>query len=53
MPYDTVSGPGATLAATGIVTGYLWLVVAGLVLVVVGALLIRFTFRRGVGPVER
>ncbi|MBB4930565.1 LPXTG-motif cell wall-anchored protein [Lipingzhangella halophila] len=53
MNYGSTSGPGATLAATGFTTGYYWLVITGLVLVVAGALLIRLTFRRGVGPVER
>jgi LPXTG-motif cell wall-anchored protein len=52
MPYGTTAAPGGTLAATGLATGYLWMVAVGLVLVVAGALLIRLTFRRHQGPVE-
>ena len=52
MPYGSAAGPGATLAATGFATGYFWLVATGLLLVVAGALIIRLSFRRGVGPAE-
>ncbi|RNL85784.1 LPXTG cell wall anchor domain-containing protein [Halostreptopolyspora alba] len=52
MPYEATGGSGATLAATGVATGYLWLVVTGLLLVVAGALLIRLSFRRHRGPIE-
>lgn len=52
MPYGSAAGPGATLAATGFATGYFWLVAIGIVLVVAGALIIRATFRAGVGPTE-
>ncbi|MEU0239384.1 LPXTG cell wall anchor domain-containing protein [Nocardiopsis sp. NPDC006198] len=53
MPYGYSTGSGATLAATGFAAGYLWLVVVGLVLVVAGALLVRVSFRRDRGPLER
>ncbi|MDA2804910.1 hypothetical protein [Nocardiopsis suaedae] len=53
MPYGSASGPGATLAATGVATGYTWLVATGLILVVAGALMIRLSFRRKTGPLER
>ncbi|WP_017595847.1 LPXTG cell wall anchor domain-containing protein [Nocardiopsis potens] len=53
MSYGSGTGSGAALAATGMAAGYSWLVAAGLVLVVAGALLIRVSFRRGRGPMAR
>ncbi|MGW7264919.1 hypothetical protein [Streptomyces sp. NPDC054842] len=53
MPYGSVVGPGSMLAATGMATGQLWLVVLSAVLVLVGTVLVRASFRRGKGPIER
>ncbi|WP_150256259.1 LPXTG cell wall anchor domain-containing protein [Nocardiopsis deserti] len=53
MPYGYAASSGGTLAVTGLATGYLWLVVAGFLLVVAGALLVRVSFRRDRGPLER
>lgn len=53
MPYGSTVGPGAGLAATGLATGQAWLLVASVTAVLLGALLVRVSFRRGRGPVER
>ncbi|WP_017571153.1 LPXTG cell wall anchor domain-containing protein [Nocardiopsis halotolerans] len=53
MPYGYTASSGGTLAVTGLATGYLWLIAVGLVLVVAGALLVRVSFRRDRGPMER
>ncbi|MEV6259514.1 hypothetical protein AB0M42_01915 [Streptomyces sp. NPDC051784] len=52
MPYGSIVGPGSTLAATGLATGQLWLVAVSVAAVLVGAVLVRVSFRRGKGPVE-
>lgn len=52
MPYGGTAGSGATLAATGVASGYLWLVAAGLLMVVLGAFLIRFSFRPRRSPLD-
>lgn len=52
MPYGSATGSGATLAATGLATGHLWLIAIGLVLTLVGALFIRVSFRADRGPTE-
>lgn len=51
MPYGSATG-GTTLAVTGIATGHLWLIAIGLLLTVVGAVLIRCTFRADLGPTQ-
>ncbi|MFI0237760.1 hypothetical protein [Streptomyces sp. NPDC016845] len=53
MSYGSIVGPGSTLAATGLATGQVWLVVTSVVAVLTGATLVRASFRRGKGPVER
>ncbi|MFI1154677.1 hypothetical protein [Streptomyces sp. NPDC020817] len=53
MPYASVAAPSGTLAATGLATGQLWLVGVSVATVVVGALLVRLTFRRRKGPAEQ
>ncbi|MFJ8133427.1 hypothetical protein [Streptomyces hydrogenans] len=53
MPYGSIVGPGSTLAATGLATGQIWLVALSVVAVVVGAVVVRTSFRRGKGPVEQ
>ncbi|MEU6393689.1 hypothetical protein [Streptomyces sp. NPDC046939] len=53
MSYGSIVGPGSTLAATGLATGQVWLVVTSFVAVVAGAALVRTSFRRGKGPVEQ
>lgn len=53
MPYASATAPGGTLAATGLVTGQLWLIAASVGAIVVGAAVIRLAFRRGKGPVDR
>ncbi|GGZ82009.1 hypothetical protein ACH5AJ_14890 [Streptomyces rochei] len=53
MPYGSIVGPGSTLAATGLATGQIWLVVASVIAVLVGAIMVRVSFRRGKGPVEQ
>ncbi|MFJ8859042.1 hypothetical protein ACIRD8_11460 [Streptomyces sp. NPDC102451] len=52
MPYGSIVGPGSTLAATGLATGQVWLVVASVSAVLLGAVTVRMSFRRGKGPVE-
>ncbi|MGW7518354.1 hypothetical protein ACWGJ2_22490 [Streptomyces sp. NPDC054796] len=53
MPYGSITGPGGTLAATGLATGQMWLVVLSVVAVLAGVVLTRTSFRRGKGPLER
>ncbi|MDX2546369.1 hypothetical protein ACOT81_36095 [Streptomyces sp. WI04-05B] len=53
MPYGSIVGPGSVLAATGLATGQVWLVAVSVVAVLVGAVLVRISFRRGKGPVEQ
>ncbi|GAA4959548.1 hypothetical protein GCM10023205_23200 [Yinghuangia aomiensis] len=53
MPYGSVSAPGGVLAATGLATGQVWLVVVSLLLVLAGVLLVRLSFRRGRSPFAR
>ncbi|MEU4206117.1 hypothetical protein AB0F64_40255 [Streptomyces sp. NPDC026294] len=52
MPYASITGGGGTLAATGLATGQIWLVVTSLSAVLLGALAVRAGFRRGRGPME-
>ncbi|WP_181861140.1 hypothetical protein [Streptomyces diacarni] len=51
MPYGSITGPGGTLAATGLAAGQTWLAVLSGLLVLAGVLPVRLTFRRGRGPV--
>ncbi|MDJ1134885.1 LPXTG cell wall anchor domain-containing protein [Streptomyces iconiensis] len=53
MPYGSITGPGGMLAATGLAAGQMWLVVAGVAAVLMGALAVRLWFRRGMGPGAR
>ncbi|MEU3660926.1 hypothetical protein AB0E77_14420 [Streptomyces sp. NPDC032940] len=53
MPYGSIVGPGSTLAATGLATGQVWMVVISVVSVLVGTVMVRSSFRRGKGPAER
>ncbi|GHE25513.1 hypothetical protein Shyd_86160 [Streptomyces hydrogenans] len=53
MPYASATAPGGTLAATGLATGQLWLVVVSVGAIAVGSIVVRLAFRRGKGPVEQ
>ncbi|CAL9375637.1 hypothetical protein ACWD33_11145 [Streptomyces xiamenensis] len=52
MSYGSIAGPGGTLAATGLAAGQLWLVVASAAFVLVGALVVRVSFRRRRGALS-
>lgn len=52
MPYGSSTSSGATLAATGIATGHVWIIAVGLLLVFLGVVTIRLSFRRGLEPTE-
>lgn len=50
MHYGSLASTGATLTIGGVVLNQMWLVAAAAGLVLIGALLIRVTFRRGKTP---
>ena len=49
MNYGSLASTGAGLVIGGVVVDQIWLVVAGFAFVAVGALVIRFGFRRNMG----
>lgn len=52
MGYGTLASTGASIAIGGVILDQFWLVGASLGLVVAGALVIRYGFRRGKSPEE-
>jgi hypothetical protein len=53
MSYGSTVGPGSTLAATGLATGQVWLMVISVVAVLVGVIAVRTSFRRGKSAMEK
>lgn len=51
MSYGSAA-TGGTLAYTGLMVSHVWLGAAGLGLVLLGTVLVRFGFRRGREPLE-